>query len=702
MEKAAVESERGATVVCLVPARTDTKWWHEQVMARASEVRLVRRRLKFGAASRRRPFRRAHRLPPLAGGARRRCLGGPCRHSAGGATARSPRLRRQEHHEVVATPQLGGVPGKRRIQSKAPTLVSTAERKSRVRYGPLPELPVEVAIGYANTRDGALTPAEAVRAMLDSDAWRDVMIPELEALEDRRRNANKVQPVYTCEELESVYLYQQVAGLDTVGRTREQLTSHAGAQARRLLGFDRPRRSKSQVTQIHAVPSEATLSRYRLAWAPSDAGRVVPATKDSVATGDFPTVYDFKRAEADRRKAAIAARAEVYVRLFARWVAEYAKTPEAAEGSRALFMDGTALNTYFDCLITNKGVPQNDKPRALKRCRVKPVLDECGKVVWNGLMSDERWSSLVDQDKSFRRYWAYSADGGFGASNSPSRSGHGYSIVNIVDSSGLPIDFIVAPINPDETTSGAQLLDRLAPTLGLFPQNGVRVFGADSGFTGYPVRSRIRALGMLENIHVVSGAPSDRSKNEREKRRAEQRRIPYFDPKTGKGHKKWHSNGLFELFCDCGRGEVQKRFRHDQNGKLIPSIEGQCRTCGPITITSGHWAYKSGEWDKVITSNHLDEPELAFGNPLTFDSPIAKAYGRRRFALQEGVHSILSNRFGLTRGRRRMKYADEARLQTAMTFSVMHLLADVQRRGTAVRARTRSSAPPGAPAQAAA
>jgi phage N-6-adenine-methyltransferase len=56
MEKAADEAERGATVVCLVPARTDTKWWHEQVMARASEVRLVRGRLKFGAGLAPAPF----------------------------------------------------------------------------------------------------------------------------------------------------------------------------------------------------------------------------------------------------------------------------------------------------------------------------------------------------------------------------------------------------------------------------------------------------------------------------------------------------------------------------------------------------------------------------------------------------------------------------------------------------------------------
>jgi len=42
MQKA---SDAGATVVCLVPARTDTTWWHEQVMAWAQGVRLVRGRL---------------------------------------------------------------------------------------------------------------------------------------------------------------------------------------------------------------------------------------------------------------------------------------------------------------------------------------------------------------------------------------------------------------------------------------------------------------------------------------------------------------------------------------------------------------------------------------------------------------------------------------------------------------------------------
>ena len=45
--KAAYEGTRGPhTVVALLPARTDTAWWHRDVM-RATEVRLIKGRLKF-------------------------------------------------------------------------------------------------------------------------------------------------------------------------------------------------------------------------------------------------------------------------------------------------------------------------------------------------------------------------------------------------------------------------------------------------------------------------------------------------------------------------------------------------------------------------------------------------------------------------------------------------------------------------------
>lgn len=54
MKKANTAAKNGAIVVCLVPARTDTKWWHEYAMPH--EVRFVRGRLKFGSAKNSAPF----------------------------------------------------------------------------------------------------------------------------------------------------------------------------------------------------------------------------------------------------------------------------------------------------------------------------------------------------------------------------------------------------------------------------------------------------------------------------------------------------------------------------------------------------------------------------------------------------------------------------------------------------------------------
>lgn len=42
-------AESRATVVCLVPSRTDARWWHQSVMT-ASEIRFVRGRLRFAGA----------------------------------------------------------------------------------------------------------------------------------------------------------------------------------------------------------------------------------------------------------------------------------------------------------------------------------------------------------------------------------------------------------------------------------------------------------------------------------------------------------------------------------------------------------------------------------------------------------------------------------------------------------------------------
>jgi hypothetical protein len=49
------ESLKGKTVVCLLPSRTDTAWWHDFVM-KAHEIRFIRGRLRFDDQKNSAPF----------------------------------------------------------------------------------------------------------------------------------------------------------------------------------------------------------------------------------------------------------------------------------------------------------------------------------------------------------------------------------------------------------------------------------------------------------------------------------------------------------------------------------------------------------------------------------------------------------------------------------------------------------------------
>ena len=55
VKKAQESAMAGATVVCLLPARTDTTWWHDHVQGHA-EIRFLRGRAKFGGVDNSAPF----------------------------------------------------------------------------------------------------------------------------------------------------------------------------------------------------------------------------------------------------------------------------------------------------------------------------------------------------------------------------------------------------------------------------------------------------------------------------------------------------------------------------------------------------------------------------------------------------------------------------------------------------------------------
>ena len=55
VQKAHESAQAGALVVCLLPSRTDTRWWHDYVM-KASEIRFIKGRLKFSGHKNGAPF----------------------------------------------------------------------------------------------------------------------------------------------------------------------------------------------------------------------------------------------------------------------------------------------------------------------------------------------------------------------------------------------------------------------------------------------------------------------------------------------------------------------------------------------------------------------------------------------------------------------------------------------------------------------
>ena len=48
IEKAYRESLKGAIVVCLIPARTDTSYWHDYIFPYSYDIRFIRGRITFG------------------------------------------------------------------------------------------------------------------------------------------------------------------------------------------------------------------------------------------------------------------------------------------------------------------------------------------------------------------------------------------------------------------------------------------------------------------------------------------------------------------------------------------------------------------------------------------------------------------------------------------------------------------------------
>lgn len=57
VRKASISAKNGATIVMLIPARTDTKWFHEYIYKKENvNIKFIKGRLKFGTAQNAAPF----------------------------------------------------------------------------------------------------------------------------------------------------------------------------------------------------------------------------------------------------------------------------------------------------------------------------------------------------------------------------------------------------------------------------------------------------------------------------------------------------------------------------------------------------------------------------------------------------------------------------------------------------------------------
>jgi hypothetical protein len=331
--------------------------------------------------------------------------------------------------------------------------------------------------------------------------------------------------------------------------------------------------------------------------------------------------------------------AAVYEEAVRSIVAKHLEDPQMRRELLTVNMDGTALLTHYTCPIYDKDT--------------------------GALVNDE---SITCHDGGYVPY-----DIG------PTKSGHGWNLISITTSTGLPLVHRLVPLNASEKDTGLELLGDwerdIVPHLGEPSKRPLTVLSADGGFNKPLLRAKARELGILENIHTASHGDSATSKSNVKAK--DNKRIPFDDP----DYKNWFANGHREVFCACGT-RAKKRIRLNESGEVISRVEGRCDKCGSITITSGQWrrAQNPDRFTRCLPRTADSKRDWLLGNGLTFHSPEAREYGSRRFGHNEGFHGALVSRFQLTKGKRWFRRRDQARIDTALTFLIMHVVALEQRK----------------------
>lgn len=308
--------------------------------------------------------------------------------------------------------------------------------------------------------------------------------------------------------------------------------------------------------------------------------------------------------------------------------------PEMLEEMLESYLDGTALRTHYTC----------------------PIFDP-------------DTGELVNEDD------ITCPDGGYKAKSAgEDKSGHGWNKIPLLTRTGVPWAELLPKIHEGEPTVAAVLLTTEArQVLDLVPDHKLGVGTADGGFDSPQVRRAFREIGFIENIHNVSHKEDSKPRAAAERKR----RIPI------EGYPNWFSDGHHQLVCKCGEAEIFRRIPPlSKSGKATCRVEGRCKNCGSITITSGAWRLhkKSTEWTRVNPKDPkaVAKADLLFGNPLTFDDPIANRFGNGRFGRNEGMFGTVWKRWRLGE-KRWYRSVHDMRAEIGMIYAIIHVMAMEQR-----------------------
>jgi hypothetical protein len=265
-------------------------------------------------------------------------------------------------------------------------------------------------------------------------------------------------------------------------------------------------------------------------------------------------------------------------------------------------------------------------------------------------------------------------DGGFvPVYNGGRKGGHGFNLMTLVDDRGVPLSHTVEKINTGEPEMAeAVIADWASNVRPHSPTDVVRVFSGDGALSSPHVRIACRQAGIIENLHAVSHGDQPKSK----KRATQFDRMRYAIHGTAD----WKLNGHRELVsvCGCGTPTQARQAWLDRKGRAHTRIKATCSTCGSTISLSSGKKRRAKNPDRIVEKSYLDDPakvDWAAGNPLTFNDPMAAAYGTSRWTRDEGFHGALSSKYKLNKAGRRFRSRKQVELETNIVYSVLLSLA---------------------------